>query len=224
MWGTRGVVVEGKVVEGVVVEGVVVEGKVVEEVVEGESDRMEGDRRDSLERSLTTNTNLYPARDSRLIVAATGPTPVFGFIDQTPFHRIRMHVTQFLNTFFFPAHIEVIVAGLPKGPLLAPLRNRDLQCLQTHRKQFFRRLTQQQVNVFRHHYVPKNCDVMTPEDSRQCFLEKVSRPRRVEIRKTVPTTECDKMRITRLLIPLQADNHPGILQSKKQELSFPTFP
>jgi hypothetical protein len=100
-----------------------------------------------------------------------------------------MNIAEFLRPLVFRKHIKVVVAWLPERALPALPHDRQLQGLQGRGEQLSARFAQQQMDMFRHHHIAKDLEVIAAMYCFQRIFKQISRNRRIKISKPVVTTE-----------------------------------
>jgi hypothetical protein len=171
------------------------------------------------------------------VMRPTAPRPVFRMNNQFSFHRIRMHILQFLPNLLPAPHIEVIEPPLPKRrqgrglrkrqrqlprsrlPPFPPQRAGDLlfKHLQRFRRRTFLRLTDQQVHVFRHHHIPDQSEAISRPYFLQDFHKPIPRPPRPQEGSSAVAAESNKVEIASPVIASQRVAHRRKTRTLKTE-------
>ncbi len=136
---------------------------------------------------------------SPCIVRPTAPGPVLWMLHQLSLYRIGVHILQLLLQLLFAPYIEIIKSALPKMLPIHPVsvkRQRQLravrsfslfqeiprdllfQYLQYLRWIFLRRLTDQQMHMFRHHHISDDTEPVPAPNFIQDLYKTVPRPNR----------------------------------------------
>jgi hypothetical protein len=159
-----------------------------------------------------------------LIEPIAAPYPQLRLRHQPTFHRILVHITQILDPLLPTPHVEIIKPPLPEAPrrvrwcprpqshlvLLRPLsrlppqstRYALLQDLHHRRRRAHLRLPDQQVNVFRHHHVPSQPELISLPDLNQDPQERIALPPRSQQGPPPVTTARDKVQLPLPIPPL----------------------
>jgi hypothetical protein len=100
-----------------------------------------------------------------------------------------MNIAELLDPPVFRKNVKVVVARLPEGALFGPPHDRQLESLQAHSKQFSVRFTQQQMDMFRHHHVANDIEVIKTMYGLQRIFKEISGLGRIQVRKAMVATE-----------------------------------
>jgi len=183
-------------------------------------------------RHFASERNLAPALvdfDETLfaeqVEAVTAPAPLFRRIYQSAFHRIAMHVAQFLESFFRGPYVEIIEARLPEGaacffakqlplPRVAALsfRQQRLRRALFHHLHYGGRTPhlgfgQQQVHMLRHDHVADDNEAVTLTCLFENLEETAFRFWAVEERQSSITGASDKVQVVSAVGAVKVGGH-----------------
>ena len=112
-----------------------------------------------------------------------------------------MDVAQFFHELLVRGNVEVIIMRLPKGPLPAAQRNRQLESLDGVGETRTPGFADQQMDVLGHDDVPRNGQKIAAADALQCILKEIPGWRCREAGLPAITAEGEDVKVSRLLIP-----------------------
>ena len=138
-----------------------------------------------------------------------------------------MHVIQLLNPLLPAPYIEIVEPPLPKtamhrgvlpqtqlsrrrlpaNPPPQPPRHQLLQHLHHHRRIRLLRLTDQQMNVLRHHHIPDDYEPIASPHFIKNDQKSIPRPHRPQKRQPPITTERNEMQLRSPIAPLKILRH-----------------
>jgi hypothetical protein len=100
-----------------------------------------------------------------------------------------MNIAELLRPLVFCKNVKVVVAWLPEGALFAPPHDRQLESLQRRSEQFPAGFAQQQMDMFRHHHVANDIEVIKKMYGLQRIFKEISGLGRIQVRKAMVATE-----------------------------------
>ena len=149
---------------------------------------------------------------------------------QTSLHRIEVHVIHLLVLFLFTPHIEIVKPSLPERlvfpqrpflpqallsrtqtalpPPVHRSRNALLQHLHHRAGIPHIRLADQQMNMFRHHYITDQREIVALANFIQNLEKEIPSPLRAQQRRAAITTACNKVQLAQPIAASQALLHP----------------
>ena len=157
----------------------------------------------------STQIQSPPALPSHGVVARTAPRPIFRARTQPTLHRIVVDIAKFLRKLLPIANVVVVIALFPEVVRLADQSPRHTLIKRFERvgEQLTVRLSDQQVNVLRHHHISIDAETEAEPDALQHSLERLPVCVRRQQWTAMIATERNEVALSGLLKSFQTPRH-----------------